>query len=134
MNRRIILFFALMANTVLLAQNLSSASTNDALTTTTAPVTANIGSKMNFTKNGSIDRIAVSPVSSVGIIPEILYYKFNGSGTTVPNLASAPPVGTATANIMGDITQGGSAICNGTLIGSGQLSSTNYLDTAWNTN
>jgi len=65
------------------------------------------------------------------LTPEVLYYKFDGTGTTVPNLSSAPPVGTATANIMGGITQGGSAICQGTLIGSGVASSTDYLNTGW---
>lgn len=65
------------------------------------------------------------------LTPEVLYYNFNGSGNTVPNLASAPPPGTATANIMGGITQGGSAICQGTLIGSGVSSTTDYLNTGW---
>ncbi len=66
-----------------------------------------------------------------GLIPEVLYYKFDGSGTTVPNLASAPPPGTATANLMGGLTQGGSAICNGTIIGTGESSATDYLNTNW---
>ncbi len=65
------------------------------------------------------------------LTPEVLYYDFNGSGNTVPNLASAPPPGTATANIMGGITQGGSAICQGTLIGTGVTSTTDYLNTGW---
>ncbi len=65
------------------------------------------------------------------LTPEVLYYKFDGTGTTVPNLASAPPVGTTTANILGGITQGGSGICRGTLIGSGVASSTDYLNTGW---
>lgn len=66
------------------------------------------------------------------LTPEVLYYKFNGSGTTVPNEASAPPPGTATANIMGGVTQGGSGtLCAGTLIGTGAASSTDYLNTNW---
>jgi hypothetical protein len=65
------------------------------------------------------------------LIPEVLYYDFNGSGTTVPNLASAPPVGTATANIMGGLTQGGTSICKGTMIGSGISSTTDYVNTGW---
>jgi hypothetical protein len=40
------------------------------------------------------------------LIPELLYYKFDGSGTTVPNMSSAPPAGTATATILGGLTQG----------------------------
>jgi hypothetical protein len=33
--------------------------------------------------------------------PEVLYYKMNGAGTTVPNDALSPPAGTATATIQG---------------------------------
>jgi hypothetical protein len=67
-------------------------------------------------------------------IPELLYYKFDGSGTSVPNYASAPPPGTATATLMGGLTQGGSNICNGTVIGTGVASSTDYVNTGWATN
>lgn len=64
-------------------------------------------------------------------IPELLYYKFEESGATVTNYASSPPVGTATATIMGGVTQGGPGICNGSLIGSGVSSTTDYLNTGW---
>ncbi len=67
-------------------------------------------------------------------IPELLYYKFDGAGATVPNMASAPPAGTGTANIMGGITQGGSGKCGGALIGSGVSATTDYLNTGWATN
>lgn len=64
--------------------------------------------------------------------PEVLYYDFNGTGTSVPNLASAPPVGTATATILGTVTQGGSGtLCGGALTGSGISSTTDYLNTGW---
>jgi hypothetical protein len=59
--------------------------------------------------------------SQVG--PEILHYKFDGTGTTVPNLASAPPAGT-----------GSNGQCGGALIGSEVTSSTDYLNTNWATN
>ncbi len=66
--------------------------------------------------------------------PELLYYKFDGTGTTVPNQALTPPPGTATANIMGGVTQGGSGtLCNGALIGTGVSSTTDYLNTGWTT-
>ncbi|MCU0435707.1 MAG: T9SS type A sorting domain-containing protein [Bacteroidia bacterium] len=68
------------------------------------------------------------------LTPEVLYYDFNGAGTSVPNLASAPPVGTTTATILGAVTQGGSGtLCNGALIGSGISSTTDYLNTGWTT-
>lgn len=66
-------------------------------------------------------------------VPELLYYKFDGSGNTVPNLASTPPVGTTTATLMGGLTQG-SGICDGSVIGTGVASSTDYVNTGWATN
>jgi len=65
-------------------------------------------------------------------IPEILYYDFNGSGTSVPNLASAPPVGTTTATIVGAQTQGAGGVCNSNaLVGTGGASSADYLNTGY---
>lgn len=68
--------------------------------------------------------------------PEVLYYKFENSGTSVPNDALSPPAGTTTATILGSITQGGSGgkCGNGSLVGSGIASSTDYLNTGWATN
>jgi len=68
-------------------------------------------------------------------VPEILYYKFDGTGTSVPNLASSPPAGTATATIVGGLTQSGTnnGLCGGALVGVGGSSSTNYVNTGWNT-
>jgi hypothetical protein len=67
-------------------------------------------------------------------VPELLWYKFDGSGNTVPNLASNPPTGTANATLMGGLTQGGSGICGGTAIGTGISSTTDYVNTGWATN
>lgn len=69
-------------------------------------------------------------------VPELLYYNFNGSGTSVPNLASSPPSGTAVATIQGGLTQGGTdgACGTGGLIGNGLNSNTNRLNTGWATN
>ncbi len=65
-------------------------------------------------------------------IPEILYYKFDEVGTSVTNYASAPPTGTATATIMGGVTQGSTGKCGaGALVGSGISSTTDYLNTGW---
>lgn len=66
--------------------------------------------------------------------PEVLYYKMNGVGTSIPNDALSPPAGTATATIQGAITQGGTGKCGGGLIGSGVTSTTDFLNTGWATN
>ena len=63
--------------------------------------------------------------------PDILHYKFDGTGTTVTNYASAPPAGTATGTIMGAPTQGGAINCIKSLIGSGITSTTDYVNTGW---
>ncbi|MBS1593326.1 MAG: gliding motility-associated C-terminal domain-containing protein [Bacteroidetes bacterium] len=63
--------------------------------------------------------------------PDVIYYTFDGTGTTVPNLATAPPSGTATGTLMGSITQGGAGLCGGAVIGSGNASSTDYVNTGW---
>ncbi len=88
----------------------------------TSPVTATITVTPSYSVGGG---------GGGGLIPELLYYKFDGAGTSVPNLASAPPAGTATATLMGALTQGGSAICGGTIIGTGNSSTTDYLNTNW---
>ena len=66
--------------------------------------------------------------------PEILYCKFDGSGTTIPNEATNPPTGTATATVVGGLSQGSTGLCGGALIGVGGSSSSNYVNTGWNTN
>ncbi|MBL7764722.1 MAG: T9SS type A sorting domain-containing protein [Chitinophagaceae bacterium] len=67
-------------------------------------------------------------------IPEVLYYKFDGVGASVPNLASNPPAGTANATLLGTMSQGSTGQCNGALIGTGTTSSSNYLNTGWSPN
>jgi hypothetical protein len=66
--------------------------------------------------------------------PELLYYKFDGTGTSVPNLAISPPPGTTTATIVGGQTQGSSGQCGGALIGTGQSSNNDYVNTGWSAN
>lgn len=63
--------------------------------------------------------------------PDILHYRFDESGSTVTNYASTPPSGTQTATMMGSLTQGSTGQCSGALIGSGNSSSTDYLNTGW---
>ncbi|MGE4073201.1 MAG: IPTL-CTERM sorting domain-containing protein [Lysobacterales bacterium] len=71
----------------------------------------------------------------VDTIPEVLHYKFELGGSTAPNLASAPPPGTATATLMGAIQQNGMDLNlanNGfSLVGSGIGAGTDYLNTGW---
>lgn len=64
-------------------------------------------------------------------IPELLFYQFDGAGTTVPNMATNPPAGTATATIMGGVTQGSTGLCGGALIGTGTAASSDYLNTGY---
>lgn len=68
-------------------------------------------------------------------IPELLYYKFNNKGgSSIPNQASNPPSGTSTATINGGISQGSTGTCGSTaLVGTGTVSSSDYVDTKWTT-
>lgn len=65
--------------------------------------------------------------------PDILHYRFGPSGTTVTNVASSPPVGTATGTILGTMTQTGNINCMGALVGSGVTSTSDYVNTGWAT-
>jgi hypothetical protein len=68
------------------------------------------------------------------LTPDVLYYNFNGTGSSVANLASNPTVGTATATINGGLIIGGDGKCGTSLIGSGLSSTTDFLKTNWVTN
>jgi len=63
--------------------------------------------------------------------PDVLHYKFNGTGSLVTNYASAPPPGTATGTIMGTQTQTGAINCMGALVGTGLSSTNEYVNTGW---
>ncbi len=70
-------------------------------------------------------------------VPELLYYKFDETGTIVTNRASSPPPGTASASILGGIAQNqpNETLGNVTALrGSGLSASTDYLNTGWVTN
>ncbi len=64
-------------------------------------------------------------------IPDLIHYKFNGTGSLVTNYASTPPVGAATGTLLGALTQTGSIGCIGAGVGSGVAASTDYLNTGW---
>ncbi len=86
---------------------------------------------------GSVAVDAPTGAPSADTVPELIHYRFDGQGTSVPNLASSPPSGTATATIMGGLTQTGTDLNlsgNGfSLVGSGASSTTDYLHTGWAT-
>lgn len=65
--------------------------------------------------------------------PELFHYKFNNQGTSVPNLASAPPSGTKIATVKGNMSLDSTGTCGGgkALIGGTIASGSNYLDTKW---
>jgi hypothetical protein len=69
---------------------------------------------------------------SLSPYPDRLYYKFDGTGTTVPNLATTPPAGTATATLNNGLTQGSTGKCGGALIGAGTANGN--MNTGWTTN
>jgi hypothetical protein len=66
-------------------------------------------------------------------VPDLIHYKFNGTGSLVTNYASSPPVGTATGTMLGAITQTGGINCLNAGVGSGVSASTDYLSTGWTT-
>jgi len=79
--------------------------------------------------------LASVPAAAQPPVPDILYYTFDQSGTTLTNHATAPPTGTATASIVGG-TLAQSASFSSTLSalsGTGASSSTDYVDTGWAT-
>ncbi len=99
-------------------------------TTVTATATSVCGtSTCTFTITVVDNQLPV--FTSPGLFPERLYYKFDGSGTSVPNLATAPPPGTATATLIG-LTQGSTGKCGTALVGTGTANQS--MNTNWATN
>jgi hypothetical protein len=66
-------------------------------------------------------------------VPEILHYRFDETGTTVTNQASAPPAGTATGTITGTTMSQGLLFTPvaGKLVGTGASSTSDYVNTGW---
>lgn len=91
---------------------------------------------MNFKLTSLILLISLFTVSAKAQapIPELLYYRFNGSGNIVLNEASLVTSATDTAYIMGGMTQGPSGQCGNALIGTGASSTNDYVNTGWVTN
>lgn len=86
---------------------------------------------LNTTGSPVTSTITVTPTFG-SAVPDILYYKFDGAGTSVPNLASNPPAGTANATILGNASQGSSPVCGGAFIGGGNNG--DVLNTNWQPN
>jgi hypothetical protein len=63
--------------------------------------------------------------------PDMMYYRFDVAGTSVQNEAIVP-VGTNPAPILGQ-TVGGSGLIGSALVGNGLTSTSNYVNTGWNT-
>ena len=74
-----------------------------------------------------------TPLTIAYDVPELMYYTFDGSGTSVPNQASAPVGPWASAEIQGGMTQGGLGQFSGGLIGTGLQSYLDRLNTGWAT-
>lgn len=70
----------------------------------------------------------ISGVYAQGL-PELLYFKFDGTGSSVTNEASAPVVSNGT--IIGAMSQGGNGLFNGGLIGANELSNNARFTTNW---
>ena len=75
---------------------------------------------------------AINIASAKVPAPDLLHYLFNGSGTSVTNYATSPPLGTATGTIVGAQTQTGSIGCMNALVGTG--TTVDYVNTGWITN
>ncbi|HYC39247.1 MAG TPA: HYR domain-containing protein, partial [Chitinophagaceae bacterium] len=99
--------------------------------TTTVTATARDAAGNTATCTFTVTVNDTEPPTFSNPYPQLLYYKFDGSGTTVPNLASNPPAGTANATLVGQ-TQGSTGKCGGALVGTGGPGAGNHLNTNWN--
>src|SRR5574343_83287 len=63
-------------------------------------------------------------------IPELMYFKFNGTGTSVPNEANSITIVSSTGTING-ATQGITCQFGGALNGNGGITTTNSLNAGW---
>lgn len=87
------------------------------------------------TAGGLLLAMSISVSAAPVPVPEILHYRFDETGGSVTNHASAPPAGTETGTIQGSsLVQGGSfSPIAGELTGTGQSSNSDYVNTNWAT-
>ncbi len=64
--------------------------------------------------------------------PQLIHYKFDTPGTSVVNYATTSTLVPSTGTIIGAQTQTGSINCMSALIGTGASSTTDYINTGWN--
>lgn len=87
---------------------------------------------VNSTNAPLTSSFTVTPSFGSSAKPELLYYKFNGTGANTPNLAINPPSGTTSGTMNGNMFQGGNTICGGSLqTTSTTPNSTDYFNTGW---
>ncbi|AKU98805.1 PE family protein [Labilithrix luteola] len=67
-------------------------------------------------------------------LPDLLWYRFDGETQYVENSATNPPLGAETAIIHGAETQAGAGQCLRALVGTGNTSTNDYVETGWATN
>lgn len=91
--------------------------------------------KKNLLKKTSLLLLAITfagtTLKAQAPTPDLLHYRFNGSGTSVTNYASSPPPGTTTGTIVGAQTQTGVINCMNALVGTGTTA--DYVNTGWAT-
>ena len=63
-------------------------------------------------------------------LPEVLYYTFDEAASPTQNFAD-PGRGSAFADVLGGLSMGSTGQFDGALIGSGNSSSTDYVNTGW---
>jgi len=69
--------------------------------------------------------------SGGGPFPEVLYYSFNEAGSDSTENFAVPGSGWDWAQVMGAQTLGGAGQCGTALVGTGNASSTDYVNTGW---
>ncbi len=67
-------------------------------------------------------------------LPELIYYNFDGAGSTVNNLAAPATRVNLSGTLMGALTQGGTSSYPSGMVGTGGSVRTDYLNTGWTTN
>jgi hypothetical protein len=90
-----------------------------------------------FTSAAFVDPVAyyqtivTDDISSGFGLPEVLYYLFDEAGSTTTQNFASPGSGSQFADVLGGLTMGPTGQFDDGLIGSGNPSSTDYVNTGW---